>query len=77
MSYGFEMDDAAWDEADNYVKAQKETLVDGVACACCKRDNVVSEWDVSTRDGNCADCFWGRCPKGDENCDARVKTDEF
>lgn len=74
MSYGYEMDDAGWDEADNYVKSQKETTVEGVECKCCA--GPVSEWDVSTRDGNCAECFWGRCPKGDE-CSTPDHMSEF
>ena len=62
-------------DADLYVKGQKENIIDDVACACCGRTGVVSEWDISTRDGNCADCFWGRCPKGADKCDARVRDD--
>jgi len=48
-------------DADDIVKSMKETLT-GIQCATegCQGDT--SEWDQATREGICAECFWGRGP---------------
>lgn len=51
-------------DVDNYVKGMKENVIDGLECKNDGCHGHVSEWDVATRDGECAECFWGRGPVG-------------
>jgi hypothetical protein len=61
------MSDYSFDP-DQHVKEMKESIVPDATCTCCGGE--VSEWDMSTRDGICANCFWGRCSKGTD-CEAQ------